>query len=175
MPEHIHDTNARFDLRFSGKDVIKLEPHLCICIDLKIALEILTTTIVQLAFRNSLVKKGINIREEIIDAEYVENIIAILQNNSEKACIIEPNKKIAQAIFLSLVKIAELVSVRNRKELGITTRGIQGFEFMGRIDIPVNMVEEKTIEKGEIISIYQSISILLYDQYIVVIKRKIKD
>ncbi|KAG9303817.1 hypothetical protein G9A89_018714 [Geosiphon pyriformis] len=46
MPEHVHDTNTRFDLRYSGKDAIKLEPHLCTYIDLKIVLEILATTMV---------------------------------------------------------------------------------------------------------------------------------
>ncbi|KAG9307084.1 hypothetical protein G9A89_016912 [Geosiphon pyriformis] len=106
MPKHVHDTNARFDLKYPGKEAIKLEPQSCTCIDLKVALEILATTIVQLASRNSLVKKEINIRREIIDTGYIENIIAMLQNNSEKAYIIEPNKKIVQAIFLPLVKIA---------------------------------------------------------------------
>ncbi|KAG9286801.1 hypothetical protein G9A89_012351 [Geosiphon pyriformis] len=130
---------------------------------------------VQLAFRSSLVKKGINIKGEIIDAGYIGNIIAMLQNDSEKAYIIEPNKKIAQAIFLPLVKIAQLVSVKNREKLGITARGIQGFGSMNRIDIPVNMVVEEIIDKGEIISTHQSISIPPYDQYILLIKRKIKN
>ncbi|KAG9291689.1 hypothetical protein G9A89_022108 [Geosiphon pyriformis] len=124
MLEHAHNTNTRFDLRYSGKYAIKLEPHLCTCIDLKIALEILATTMIQLASRSSLAKKGINIRRRIIDAEYVENIIAMLQNDSEKAYIIEPNEKIAQTIFLPLVKIAQLVSVGNRKKLRITAKGI---------------------------------------------------
>ncbi|KAG9298587.1 hypothetical protein G9A89_002534 [Geosiphon pyriformis] len=106
MPEHTHDTNIRFDLRYLEKDVIKLEPHLCICIDLKVALEISAKPMVQLTFKSSLVKKGINIRGGIIDTGYVENIIVMLQNDSEKAYIIEPNKKIAQAIFLFLVKVA---------------------------------------------------------------------
>ncbi|KAG9306992.1 hypothetical protein G9A89_000906 [Geosiphon pyriformis] len=106
MPKCAHDTNAGFDLRYSEKEVIKLEPNLHTCIDLKIALEILATTIVQLASKSSLVKKEINIRGEIIDVRYIENIIAILQNDSEKTYIIEPNKKIAQAIFLPLVKIS---------------------------------------------------------------------
>ncbi|KAG9297761.1 hypothetical protein G9A89_011276 [Geosiphon pyriformis] len=106
MLECMHDTNAEFDLRYSRKDLIKLEPHLCTCIDLKIALEILATTIVQLASKSSLAKKEINIREEIIDTRYVRNIIAMLQNDSEKTYVIDLNEKIAQAIFLSLVKIA---------------------------------------------------------------------
>ncbi|KAG9299116.1 hypothetical protein G9A89_020429 [Geosiphon pyriformis] len=96
MPEHVHDTNARFDLRYPGKDAIKLEPYSCICINLIIALEISATTIIQLALRSSLEKKEINIKRGIIDTEYVRNIIVMLQNNSEKAYIIKPNEKIAQ-------------------------------------------------------------------------------
>ncbi|KAG9290631.1 hypothetical protein G9A89_011594 [Geosiphon pyriformis] len=105
MPEYAHNTNAGFDLKYLEKDAIKLEPHLCTCIDFKIALKIPTTTMVQLASRSSLAKKGINIKGRIIDAGYVGNIIAMLQNNSKKAYIIKPNEKLAQAIFLPLVKI----------------------------------------------------------------------
>ncbi|KAG9303355.1 hypothetical protein G9A89_013681 [Geosiphon pyriformis] len=46
---------------------------------------------------------------------------------------------------------------------------------MGRIDVPVNMAEKKIIDKREIISICQPIFISPYDQYIVVIERKVKD
>ncbi|KAG9300542.1 hypothetical protein G9A89_002420 [Geosiphon pyriformis] len=99
----------------------------------------------------------------------------MLQNDSEKAYIIEPNKKIAQAIFLSLVKIAQLVLVRNRKKLGITAKKIQRFKSTDRINVPVNMAEKKIVDKKEIIFIYQSIFILSYDQYIVIIERKVKD
>ncbi|KAG9288339.1 hypothetical protein G9A89_021370 [Geosiphon pyriformis] len=106
MPKCVHDTDVRFDLRYSGKEAIKLEPYSHICIDLKIALEILATTMIQLAFRSNLAKRGINIRGGIIDTGYIENIIAMLQNNSEKTYIIEPNKKIAQTIFLPLVRVA---------------------------------------------------------------------
>ncbi|KAG9288979.1 hypothetical protein G9A89_015528 [Geosiphon pyriformis] len=154
MPECVHDTDTGFDLKYSGKDAIKLEPYLCTCIDLKVALEIPATTIIQLAFRNNLAKKGINIRERIIDTEYIENIIAMLQNNSEKTYVIEPNKKIVQAIFLPLVKIAQLILVRNRKKLGITAKEIQRFGFTRRIDVSVNMAEK---------------------EYIVVIEKKVKN
>ncbi|KAG9290613.1 hypothetical protein G9A89_011576 [Geosiphon pyriformis] len=161
--ECTHNTNAEFNLRYPGKDLIKLESHLHTCIDLKIALKIPATTIVQLAFRGSLAKKKINIREEIIDAGYIRNIISMLQNDSEKAYIINSNKKIAQTIFLSLVRIAQLVLVGNRKKLGITAKEIQGFRSMNRIYVPVNMAKEKIIDKGKIISTHQPISILLYD------------
>ncbi|KAG9290324.1 hypothetical protein G9A89_007055 [Geosiphon pyriformis] len=174
MPECAHNTDTRFDLRYSGKDVIKLEPHLRTCIDLKVALEIPAKTMIQLASRSSLAKREINIKGGIIDARYEENIIAMLQNNSKKAYIIEPNEKIAQAIFLPLVKIAQLVLVRNREELEITTRGIQEFGSMGKIDIPVNMAEKKIVDQREIISIGQAISIPPYSQYMVEIKREVK-
>ncbi|KAG9305684.1 hypothetical protein G9A89_022606 [Geosiphon pyriformis] len=118
---------------------------------------------VQLVFRSSLTKKRINIKERIIDTGYIGNIIAILQNDPEKAYIIEPNKKIAQAIFLSLEK------------LGITAKGIQEFGSMGKIDVPVNMAEEEIINKREIIFNCQLISILSYNQYMLAIERKVKD
>ncbi|KAG9295853.1 hypothetical protein G9A89_006592 [Geosiphon pyriformis] len=143
MSECTHNTDAEFDLRYLGKEAIKLEPNLRTCIDLKIALEILATTIVQLAFRSSLAKKKINIRGGIINVGYVRNIIAMLQNDSEKAYIIEPNEKIAQAIFLPLVKIAQLVSVGNREKLGITVREIQEFGSMV-LQVTISDVELNT-------------------------------
>ncbi|KAG9289364.1 hypothetical protein G9A89_007925 [Geosiphon pyriformis] len=90
MPERTHNTDIGFDLRYLKKKAIKLKPNLHTS------------------------KKRINIRGGIIDAGYVRNIIAMLQNNSEKAYTIKPNEKIAQAIFLPLVKVAKLVLVRNR-------------------------------------------------------------
>ncbi|KAG9285988.1 hypothetical protein G9A89_022664 [Geosiphon pyriformis] len=119
MPELVYNTNVGFDLRYPRKDAIKLEPHSHTCIDLKIALEIPTTTMVQLV---------------------------------SKIYTIEPNKKIAQTIFLPLVKIAQLVLVKNREKLGITAIGIQGFGLMSKVDIPVNMTEKEIINKEEIIS-----------------------
>ncbi|KAG9299305.1 hypothetical protein G9A89_013953 [Geosiphon pyriformis] len=175
MPECVHNTNAGFDLRYPRKNPIKLEPHLHTCIDLKIALKIPATTMVQLASRSNLAKKKITIKRGIINTRYVRNIMAILQNNSEKTYIIEPNEKIAQTIFLPLVRVAQLISVRKKKELRITVRGIQGFRSTGRIDIPVNMAEEEIIGQGEIISTGQVISIPPYNQYMVVIERKVKD
>ncbi|KAG9287542.1 hypothetical protein G9A89_019603 [Geosiphon pyriformis] len=150
MPECTHDTDTKFDLRYLGTEAIKLEPHTCTCINLKIALEILATTIIQLVSRSSLAKRGINIRGGIIDMGYIGNIITMLQNDSNKAYIIEPNEKIAQAIFLLLVKIAQ-------------------------IDVPVNMAEEKIVGQGEIISTGQAISIPPYSQYMLAIKRKEKE
>ncbi|KAG9291367.1 hypothetical protein G9A89_003471 [Geosiphon pyriformis] len=175
MPECVHNTDIGFDLRYPRKNLIKLEPYSHTCINLKIALEISTTTIVQLASRSSLAKKRINIREGIINTGYVENIIAMLQNDSKKTYTIDLNKKIAQAIFLPLVKVAQLVLVENREELGITAKEIQKFRSMSRIDIPVNMAEKEIVNKEKIISTCHTIFILPYDQYMLAIKRKVKN
>ncbi|KAG9299258.1 hypothetical protein G9A89_013906 [Geosiphon pyriformis] len=111
----------------------------------------------------------------IIDAGYIGNIIAMLQNDLEKTYIIELNEKIAQTIFLPLVKIAQLVSVGKREKLGITARGIQEFGSTSRIDILVNMAKEEIVDKRETISTCQTISIPPYDQYILAIKREVRD
>ncbi|KAG9291294.1 hypothetical protein G9A89_021796 [Geosiphon pyriformis] len=68
MPEYVHDTNAEFDLRYSRKDSIKLEPYLHTCIDLKIALEISATTMVQLAFR-IVIERKVRDQVQIFEAE----------------------------------------------------------------------------------------------------------
>ncbi|KAG9287683.1 hypothetical protein G9A89_004086 [Geosiphon pyriformis] len=86
-PERTHDINA----------------------DLKIALEIPVSTMVQVASRFSLAKKEIDIKGGIIDASYMGNIIVMLQNNSDRPYKIESQEKIAQAIFLPLVKIPQLI------------------------------------------------------------------
>ncbi|KAG9286876.1 hypothetical protein G9A89_012426 [Geosiphon pyriformis] len=164
MPEHAHNTDAGFDLRYPGTEAIKLEPHMHTCIDLKVALEIPATTMVQLTSRSSLAKRVINIKGEIINTEYIGNIITMLQNDSDKAYVIEPNEKIAQTIFLPLVR-----------KLEITARRIQGFGSTGRIDVPVNMAEEEIVGQGEIISTSQAISISPYNQYTLAIERKEKD
>ncbi|KAG9286961.1 hypothetical protein G9A89_001199 [Geosiphon pyriformis] len=135
MSEHVHNTDAGFDLRYSRKDTIKLEPHLCICINLKIALEISATTMVQLAFRNSLVKKGINIRREIIDAEYIKNIIAMLQNDSEKTYIIEPNKKITQTIFLPLYIVVIERKVKDQVQIFEAEATLCKLEKIGLVNL----------------------------------------
>ncbi|KAG9290963.1 hypothetical protein G9A89_011113 [Geosiphon pyriformis] len=49
------------------------------------------------------------------------------------------------------------------EELGITTKEIQDFGLTDRIDVPINMAEEEIVDKEEIISIHQSISIPPYD------------
>ncbi|KAG9304374.1 hypothetical protein G9A89_019936 [Geosiphon pyriformis] len=101
-------------------------------IDLKIAVEIPPGIMVQMASRSSLAKKGINVQGGVIDSGYTGNLMVLLQNNSEKPYTIESKEKIAQAIFLPLVKIGKFVPVENREKLSQTTRGTFGFRLTGK-------------------------------------------
>ncbi|KAG9290837.1 hypothetical protein G9A89_010986 [Geosiphon pyriformis] len=62
MPEHVHNTNTEFDLRYPRKNAIKLKPSL-----------------------SSLTKKKINIRGEIIDAKYIFETEATICESGEIA------------------------------------------------------------------------------------------
>ncbi|KAG9293313.1 hypothetical protein G9A89_007559 [Geosiphon pyriformis] len=129
IPERAHPTDAEFDLCYSEDQSTTLPPRSITKIDLKIAVEIPPGIMVQMASRSSFAKKEIS-------------------NNSEKPYTIESKEKIAQAIFLPLVKIGKFVPVENREELSQTTRGTFGFGST-RKRIEANFTE--TIEeKGEI-------------------------
>ncbi|KAG9288003.1 hypothetical protein G9A89_017598 [Geosiphon pyriformis] len=102
-PKRAHDTNASFDLQYPRQSPIIIAPHSLVKIDLKIALEISVSTI-------SSQEKNRH-KEEIINAGYTGNIIIMLQNNSDRLYKIESQEKIAQAIFLPLVKIPQLTPI----------------------------------------------------------------
>ncbi|KAG9293513.1 hypothetical protein G9A89_005516 [Geosiphon pyriformis] len=99
---------------------------------------------IQVAFRFSLAKKDINVKGEIIDAEYTKNIIVMLQNNSDRSYKIELHDKIIQAIFLPLVKIPQLAPITTCEKLGFTAQEINGFGSSGKKNIPVNLAKENT-------------------------------
>ncbi|KAG9290715.1 hypothetical protein G9A89_011678 [Geosiphon pyriformis] len=99
-------------------------------------------TMVQVASRSSLAKKRVNIKEGIIDASYMENIIVILQNNLDQPYKIESQEKIVQAIFLFLVKIPQLILVTTQVELDLTAQKINGFGSSRRGNVPINFTEK---------------------------------
>ncbi|KAG9287728.1 hypothetical protein G9A89_004131 [Geosiphon pyriformis] len=94
-PKRAHDTNADFNLRYPRQLPIIIAPHSLVKIDLKIALEIPVSTMVQVASQSSLAKKEIDTKGGIIDAGYMGNIIVMLQNNSNRPYKIESQEKIA--------------------------------------------------------------------------------
>ncbi|KAG9287924.1 hypothetical protein G9A89_017519 [Geosiphon pyriformis] len=138
IPKRAHLTDAEFNLCYPEDQSTTLPPRSITKIDLKIVVEILPGIMVQIAF----------IQEEVVDSKYTENLMVLLQNNSEKSYTINSKEKIAQVIFLSLVKIGKFVPVENCEELLQTIRGTFGFGLIGK-RIKANFAE--TIEeKGKI-------------------------
>ncbi|KAG9289681.1 hypothetical protein G9A89_014416 [Geosiphon pyriformis] len=109
--------DAEYDLRYSGKDTLILQPKSLTKINFKIAFEILPEAIVQIAFRLLLTSKGINIKGRVIDTEYIRDITIMLQNETEKPFKIEHAKEIAQAIYLPLINILVLQVIISAVEL----------------------------------------------------------
>ncbi|KAG9305611.1 hypothetical protein G9A89_001672 [Geosiphon pyriformis] len=97
-----HKIDTGFDLRYPRQSSIIIVSHFFVKIPISI--------IVQVASWSNLTKK-IDVKEEIINAGYIKNIIIMLQNNSNKSYKIKLQKKIAQAIFLFLLKILQLTLV----------------------------------------------------------------
>ncbi|KAG9293870.1 hypothetical protein G9A89_019208 [Geosiphon pyriformis] len=94
-PKKAHEIDAGYDLRYPDKDTLIFKPKSLTKINLKIALEILTGAIVQIASWSSLASKGINVRGGIIDAGYIGDITVILQNETDKPFKIKHAEKIA--------------------------------------------------------------------------------
>ncbi|KAG9289997.1 hypothetical protein G9A89_010303 [Geosiphon pyriformis] len=130
-PEKAHEIDAEYNLRYPEKDTLTLKPKSLTKINLKIVLKIPPRAIVQIASRLLLASKGINVREEIIDAEYTGDITIMLQNETNKLFQIEHAKKIAQAIYLPLINILGLQLVNQRELLGKSERRTQGFGSTG--------------------------------------------
>ena len=91
-------------------------------------------------------KKGVEVKAGTIDAGYTGDIGIYLFNNSNTTQQIQPNERIAQAIFLPLVNISNLKEVNTREELGQTARGQHGFGSTGTDEI-INNNEINIIEK----------------------------
>ncbi|KAG9297214.1 hypothetical protein G9A89_019495 [Geosiphon pyriformis] len=173
IPERPHPTDAGFNLHYPEDQSTTLPPRSITKIDLKIVVEIPPGIMVQMASQSSLAKKEISIQEGVIDSEYTGNLMVLLQNNSEKPYTIESKEKIAQAIFLPLVKIGKFMPVENRKKLSQTTRRTFGFGLT-RKGIEVNFAE--TIEeKGKVIKNERFITLLPYGKSEIRIKRTIKE
>ena len=77
--------------------------------------------------RFSLTKKGIEVKAGTIDSGYTGNIGVLLYNNSQVPHTIQPQERIAQAVFLQLAPIERMKPVPTRQELEESTRGTGGF------------------------------------------------
>jgi deoxycytidine triphosphate deaminase len=83
LPERAHETDAGFDLKYSGSEDLTIPPFETIIIDSQIAIEVPKGTFCQLASRSSLARKGIEVKAGTIDAGYTGNIKILVYNNSQ--------------------------------------------------------------------------------------------
>ncbi|KAG9284154.1 hypothetical protein G9A89_022928 [Geosiphon pyriformis] len=107
-PEKAHEIDAEYDLKYSEKDTLVLQPKFLTKINLRITFKISPGAMIQIASRSLLASKEINVRGEVIDTGYTRNITIMLQNKTDKPFIIEHAEKIAQAIYLLLINISEI-------------------------------------------------------------------
>jgi len=105
IPERAHETDAGFDVRYTGDEPLTIHSQQTTIVDLFIAIEIPVGTVCQLMSRSSLAQKGIDVKGGTIDSGYTGNISVILFNRSHEDYTIQPNDKITQAVFLQLAKI----------------------------------------------------------------------
>ncbi|KAG9294035.1 hypothetical protein G9A89_021203 [Geosiphon pyriformis] len=152
-PEKAHEIDAGYDLRYPGKDTLVLKPKSLTKINLKIALEIPPGAMVQIASQSSLTSKRINVRGGIINAGYTEDIT------------IEHAEKIAQAIYLPLINILSLQLVNQRKQLGKSDRGTQGFGSTGQFTVLVNIALNTQNESHQILRLLQLITISSFGEH----------
>jgi len=160
LPEKAHETDAGFDLKYPETTPLIIQPKDIVKIDSHIAIEIPMGTYCQLASRSSLARKGIEVKAGIIDAGYTGNIGILLTNNSSTPYTIQPNEKIAQAIFLPLVKISKLKLVSSRNELEQTQRDQQGFGSTDKAkkEEPIEdefEYEEESLENQPLLQIFE--------------------
>ena len=100
IPERAHETDAGFDVRYTGDEPLTIHSQQTTIVDLFIAIEIPVGTVCQLMSRSSLAQKRIDIKGGTINSDYTGNISMIFFNRSHEDYTIQPNDKIIQAIFL---------------------------------------------------------------------------
>ncbi|KAG9292453.1 hypothetical protein G9A89_015323 [Geosiphon pyriformis] len=164
-PEKGHEIDTGYDLRYPNKDTLVLQPKFLTKINLKIALKIPSRAMVQIAFRSSLASKEINIKGKVINAGYTGDITIMLQNETDKPFKIEHAEKIAQAIYLLLINISSLQSVKNREQLGKRERETQGFGSTEQFTVPVNIALNTQNESYQILQLSQPITILPFGKH----------
>ena len=142
IPERAHETDAGFDMRYPGKEILNILPNDAAFINTHVAMEIPVGSYCQLKSRSSLAKKGIEVKAGTLDAGYTGDIGIYLFNSSNTTQQIQPNERIAQAILLPLINISNLKEVNTREELGQTLRGQNGFGSTGTDEILKEYQEE---------------------------------
>ena len=127
IPKKQTQGSAGYDLHAHLKAPIKIAPGAIEIIPTGISLSLPKALEAQIRPRSGLTTKKIEVKFGTIDSDYRGEIKAIMQNNTQEACIIENGMRIAQLIFnwLPAVELEEV------GELGASERGSGGLGSTG--------------------------------------------
>ncbi|KAG9293300.1 hypothetical protein G9A89_007546 [Geosiphon pyriformis] len=86
-------------------------------------------------------------------------------NKTDKPFRIEHAEKIAQAIYLPLINILGLQSIKNREQLGKSERRTQGFGSIGQFTVSVNIALNTQNKFHQILQLSQPITISSFGEH----------
>ncbi|MGD6858463.1 MAG: dUTP diphosphatase [Enterobacteriaceae bacterium] len=132
IPKYQTSGAAGLDLRACIDEEIELKPKKDVIIKSGISIYIKNKNIAAILIPRSglSIKHGIILKNSIglIDSDYQGEIIISLFNNSKNSYFIKPIERIAQIVFIPIIKIKfDFV-----KEFSLSKRGEKGFGHSGR-------------------------------------------
>lgn len=126
IPRKANETDAGFDL--SSIDDYVIEPFTSKLIDIGIGITVPDNTYGRIAPRSGLSVKNLFVNAGVIDQGYTNTIKVILYNGNTTSYNVNKGDRVAQLI---IEKIEMNVTIIERDELGISTRGQAGFGSTG--------------------------------------------
>lgn len=132
LPTHGSEYAAGYDLHACTTQMITIPPHSTVKIGTGLAMEIPNEYFGAIFARSGLATKS-GLRPAncvgVIDADYRNEIIVSLHNDTDLPRVIEPNERIAQLVILPYLSVDFVLA----DELSDTVRGLDGFGSTGRI------------------------------------------
>lgn len=132
LPTHGSEYAAGYDLHACTTQMITIPPHSTVKIGIGLAMEIPNEYFGAIFARSGLATKS-GLRPAncvgVIDADYRNEIIVSLHNDTDLPRVIESNERIAQLVILPYLSVDFVLT----DELSDTVRGLDGFGSTGRI------------------------------------------
>lgn len=132
LPTHGSEYAAGYDLHACTTQMITIPPHSTVKVGTGLAMEIPNEYFGAIFARSGLATKS-GLRPAncvgVIDADYRNEIIVSLHNDTDLPRVIEPNERIAQLVILPYLSVDFVLT----DELSDTVRGLGGFGSTGRI------------------------------------------
>lgn len=132
LPTHGSEYAAGYDLHACTTQMITIPPHSTVKVGTGLAMEIPNEYFGAIFARSGLATKS-GLRPAncvgVIDADYRNEIIVSLHNDTDLPRVIEPNERIAQLVILPYLSVDFVLT----DELSDTVRGLGGFGSTGRV------------------------------------------